>query len=382
MSDRLRRLRRALGQLLWPEPASAQEMAEDHRTSNLVLAFVMACMGITLWSWDWAHDPLGAPRTLWLRLAILPAVLPYALALWRRAPLWAASALGWVAVLGWEIGFLLILGRLEHGMAVGLAGFMYFLMMPLVMMRGLSLAGNLALLVTVVVVPLVSSRAGWTGRLDDARYLTLLGPAAIMNAMALGLAAAQHRRVRQLRGIIEASARTDALTGLANRRAFDERLRQEAQRSARYGPAPALLLADLDHFKRVNDTYGHPVGDLVLRAVADRCRQAVRDADLVARVGGEEFAILLVAAGDEQLRQVAERVRGLVAGEPVEVGGGVRLRCTISVGGAVLDGEVDELVAAADRALYAAKDLGRNRCCFALTAAAALEVDELRPATA
>ena len=159
-------------------------------------------------------------------------------------------------------------------------------------------------------------------------------------------------------------AQTDALTGLPNRRHFFE-----VGLAAAAGPDAGLsvLLLDIDHFKSINDGFGHPVGDEVLRELASRCRGLLRGNDLMARIGGEEFAVLLPGAGAAEAAEVAERLRTAIDGMPVATQGGP-VAVTISLGGAMLAaaGETFEaLLKRADHALYEAKDGGRNRVTFA-----------------
>ena len=161
---------------------------------------------------------------------------------------------------------------------------------------------------------------------------------------------------------------TDPLTGLANRRCFDERLGKEIARSARYGAPLACVFFDLDHFKHINDTYGHTVGDRVLVAVAHCARQELRLADTLARYGGEEFAGLLPHVDQAGAIAVAERIRCAVSELKLRGDNGLPIKLTVSVGIALLksDGAGNPLsnsalVAAADRAMYLAKRNGRNR---------------------
>ncbi|HKQ30899.1 MAG TPA: GGDEF domain-containing protein, partial [Burkholderiales bacterium] len=159
-------------------------------------------------------------------------------------------------------------------------------------------------------------------------------------------------------------AETDALTGLHNRRKLDQRLREEIQRSQRSHQPLALVLLDLDHFKGINDTYGHSAGDAVLRALATTFRREIRDIDLVARVGGEEFMFLFPDTDPELAQRVAERIRRALTVLTVTVPGEEKLHVTGSFGIACFPlhaNNAESLVANADRALYAAKQAGRNR---------------------
>jgi diguanylate cyclase (GGDEF)-like protein len=166
---------------------------------------------------------------------------------------------------------------------------------------------------------------------------------------------------RQLAELAEASRR-DPLTALPNRRAFDEDLAREAARAARTGAAVAVVVLDVDRFKAVNDAHGHAAGDAVLRAVAARAAAAIRAGDLLARIGGEEFGILLPGADLARAADAAERLRAALAAAPIEAAGRA-LAVTASFGCAALaPGERPEaLLARADARLYDAKRDGRNR---------------------
>lgn len=158
-------------------------------------------------------------------------------------------------------------------------------------------------------------------------------------------------------------ARFDALTGLANRRHFLERLDGELHRSARFGLPCSLAILDIDHFKSVNDQFGHAAGDAVLRTFAQTLGQCVRNSDLAARFGGEEFAVLMPQTSVDGATELAERIRGAVQDASVSSGESI-LRVSVSIGVAQWSGETPEqLIARADDAMYAAKSAGRNQVC-------------------
>lgn len=161
---------------------------------------------------------------------------------------------------------------------------------------------------------------------------------------------------------LERHAITDPLTDLFNRRAMGEFLSTEAARAERHDSYYAVLMADIDRFKRVNDIHGHEVGDQVLRQLSHRLKSAVRREDQVGRWGGEEFIVLLQGAGEHTAARVAEKIRSLVARTPFETSEG-ELDITLSIGAAVSRPQdtVDDVIGRADEALYRAKDNGRNR---------------------
>jgi diguanylate cyclase (GGDEF)-like protein len=169
-----------------------------------------------------------------------------------------------------------------------------------------------------------------------------------------------HEEVYQL-------ATHDALTELCNRRHFLELLDKEIARAERHGRTLALAIVDVDHFKRVNDEHGHIAGDGVLKQIAEVLRTHVRGEDVAARIGGEEFAVLLPEESPAAARAFAERLREAIAATPFAPGGEAR-RMTVSIGLAGLSAARTSrtaLMRAADEALYAAKDGGRNLVCAA-----------------
>ncbi len=163
---------------------------------------------------------------------------------------------------------------------------------------------------------------------------------------------------------LEHEARTDFLTGCATRRHFLELASLEFMRIRRYGGELSVLMVDIDHFKGVNDQYGHQAGDLVLQKLVQVCRDILRQEDVLGRLGGEEFAILLVETGRERACHVAERLREAVAAQDNRLDATTTIRVTVSVGIATMDKadtEFAAVLARSDAALYAAKRAGRDR---------------------
>lgn len=208
---------------------------------------------------------------------------------------------------------------------------------------------------------------GWCRRKDGSRFWCQMLVAAQENsenmtqAFSVVFRNATERRIttEELRRIIT----TDHLTGAANRSHFTQLADAEVKRWSRLGHCTSVVMFDIDHFKQVNDTYGHKAGDVVLKEVVTRCRSVLRQGQIIARLGGEEFALLLPDADLSDAVRVAERLREIVVASPVRVGG-QEIRVAVSLGCATLSQAAPDIEAAleiADKALYRAKRGGRNR---------------------
>jgi len=164
----------------------------------------------------------------------------------------------------------------------------------------------------------------------------------------------------------------DPLTGVHNRRYFDQRCREEVEHCLRDNSQLSCLFLDIDHFKQFNDNHGHHIGDLVLREVAGLIKRQMRTSDVMARFGGEEFAVLLVRTGLQEAMEIAERIRGSIERHQPPDASGNPLQVRISIGCAALTGKSDNpldsivqhFLQQADQALYAAKQTGRNRVSY------------------
>ncbi len=174
----------------------------------------------------------------------------------------------------------------------------------------------------------------------------------------------QNALLENMNTLLQTLATTDPLTGVANRRKLVEEGNSELLRAQRFGQPLSLLILDIDNFKLVNDSWGHPVGDQVICTIARTCGQAVRaNLDIVARIGGEEFAILLPQTDFDAALDMAQRLCNIIAKLPIDTGIPDIIKCTVSIGVAALTPAIhsfEQLLLEADRALYQAKDAGRN----------------------
>jgi diguanylate cyclase (GGDEF)-like protein/PAS domain S-box-containing protein len=219
----------------------------------------------------------------------------------------------------------------------------------------------------------------WRVRKDGSRYwaqcsITKLHKKDDLTSLGFSVVTRDTTASRRSEDNLRLLATTDSLTGALNRRAFFESAKREQARCHRTGENFALIMLDIDHFKAVNDTYGHEAGDVALQRVVSEARSAIRSNDLIARVGGEEFALILTAASGSEIGfATAERLRQQIEGMIIPLGE-AQLSITASIGLSLAAGkaiDVDAMLRAADGALYEAKRSGRNRVVVAAAAEAA-----------
>ena len=171
--------------------------------------------------------------------------------------------------------------------------------------------------------------------------------------------------LRKAISALEILARIDGLTGLYNRRYFLERVTQELKRAKRHYQPLTICLLDLDHFKHINDSYGHQVGDLVLSSVSQEIQQLVRGTDLIGRYGGEEICIALPLTGNDGGKELAERIRVQIASLSFKAprDGAFQITCSIGLATLQANDTIESLLKHADDCLYQAKQAGRNQVC-------------------
>ena len=340
----------------------------DHRHLTTIMFVMSALLASGEWVWDHITDPIGAQNTIQLRLSfLLILMIPFVLKLIknRRVIEFIAVSFGLIAT----VMIVEILNRLQNGMSQGLGSFIYLLFLPLVMFQGFSLRVNLISTFFYAATPQVFALCGLVSDFPYAQYTVMIWPAAIVLMFTHYIFAQNYRRRYDLEQALELASNTDAMTGVSNRRHFIPLLRSEIIRGHRFHHSVSLMVLDIDHFKKINDAHGHLTGDLVIRTLADICKKTARQPDVIARLGGEEFAILVLNAPLQNALIAAERIRATVANTLLTSFDGFEFSFTVSIGVAeqpIENYSEEYLINLADAALYQAKASGRN-CVMAST---------------
>jgi diguanylate cyclase (GGDEF)-like protein len=354
------------------QPADAQPDAgfRDYRialihASNKAAYLHVAGLVLAFNAWDWFVDPRHAMAALGVRVVGAAAIVGLGLyqdvAGAARAPLLAKLRL-----LVTSTTITLALALLDNGFLVGLSGLV--IAMIGAAYSSIDKRDVLALFVPPLLLSLAIMAVAGVDRFVFINAACFLGLSLAVAWLLAGMLSASYHRAYMLEQALLRESRVDALTGVLNRRALEEQGKAALSVCQRHGQPFSVLMVDIDFFKDVNDRYGHPVGDEVLRALAARCRKLTRGSDRFGRWGGEEFLAVLPETPLAQARALGERMRVAIEQAGFEFGGDTQ-RVTISVGVAgedLLDWKDtadiwSRLVKAADDAMYRAKSCGRNR---------------------
>ncbi|MEQ6290431.1 diguanylate cyclase [Vogesella sp. GCM10023246] len=318
-----------------------------------------------MWVWDYVIDASGAQHTIGLRIGmgLLALAVAWSMAHPAMSPR-NARLMIFAAAFMFDVLFFDILLRLNGGFIYGIGGYMYFQMAGFLVLQGLSFPLIMSAHILFSLGPHLQALLNPQLAFPHLLYAVQIWPAT-------GLAiAAQYALYReyvhgyQLRLQLAEMAMQDPLTGAMNRRAFRDGATGLIANAQRQRQGVALLMMDADFFKRINDEHGHAMGDAVLRQLTAIMQDVLRRNDLFCRWGGEEFVALLQGMAAEDALEVAERIRQRVqqAEVPLPQGGSVRITVSIGVAAAKADDtELEQLIYAADTALYRAKFAGRNQ---------------------
>lgn len=354
----------------------------EQALSGTRVLMLMAAASLVLFSiWDHVYDPASLPQTLPVR-ALGTAII---LVLWsgthhrqlkgRLSWFLFGNTVTCTTIVAW------VLVIVPHGMMAGLPNF-FFVPLSFVFLPNYR-AVALNCVVLMVIVNAVQL-ADYPDRIAVINTNIFLSAMCAVTGLFAWVNEARNRQMFRLENQLERLATTDSLSGAYNRRHFTHCAETEIERARRYGHPLALLLLDIDHFKSINDNYGHHVGDEAIRAIADVCRATLRNSDSLGRMGGEEFAILLPETNLSDAGQLAERLRENLAkmqisvrnssSVPTEIESSnndpnpnetsAQVSLTASIGVSLWHGASDSLEALlqrADTCLYEAKDKGRNQ---------------------
>lgn len=357
MPDRERSEERA-GETAYEDDLSLRLSGDS---STRAVLFSLLILGFNIW--DRFIDAAHADTALLWRIATAAAIL-LVQGIWvlsRRKSYALYRRLVLIHTVTVPLGMTMAVAVLDQGLLYGLSNFIFlYIWIPSVLpSRRDALTGGVLAGLTILGVVLARGASG----LEVGNIVTLVGLGTVLAMMTATKFEAALRRAWGQEQIAAREARTDMLTGMVNRRRFEEAAAAEWRRCLRYGREATLIVFDLDRFKQINDEHGHATGDIVLRQVAAACRAEIRDMDMVARIGGEEFAVLLPETSLITGGRLAERLRLRIMALSINTRRGL-VQPTASFGVApLLAGATDwqSALDLADAALYRAKEQGRNR---------------------
>jgi len=339
------------------------EKLESNRNITSIFYILGSLLGMMFWIWDYVIDSVGAYDTIYLRLGFLVILLGAIIFKYSNNKYMLLFTFPLLAVFT-EVLFFMIISRLQDGMIYGISGFMMLAIMPTLLLQGFSFGVSIVNTVFLTLLPHLLAETPFFEGFLHFHYAVMLWPSMMMILITqYFLQQKDFSRYKSERKL-ELISNSDYLTGLNNRRHFMLLLKQEFLRTKRYGHIGSLLMIDIDHFKSVNDSYGHLVGDLAIRTCGENIVKSTRNIDISSRFGGEEFIVFLPEIDREQTLIIAERIRLNIENDIIVTEGNKKFSMTVSIGMVQQDkDEISEndLIFRADRALYQAKKLGRNR---------------------
>lgn len=330
---------------------------------NLSTYWMVAALVLGFSIWDWFVDPNNWLTALWWRLGGVAVIIATGIAQRQSGCNDWAPALAKIRFAASIIAVTASLAVVNEGFVVGLGG------LVAVFFAGPYIAIDRRDYLKLNIVPFaVVAAVMWAKDLDRFTVINawcFLGLSLAVGLLLTRVFEASNRRAFALEEALSREARTDALTGISNRRALDERGLYELRRSTRSGKKTSVILLDIDHFKQINDGYGHTVGDRVIQAVAHMLSTSLRSTDHIGRWGGEEFLVILPETDASEAALLAERMRSAIAILPILKQPVIKATISLGLASTTSQGVTEEawseLVKAADAALHRAKDEGRNR---------------------
>ena len=334
---------------------------KDHRFFTAHVFLFGGFLGVLLWIWDYITDPEGAQETIVYRLFFLILISGYVVIRQVKNP----YLLAWFSlflVLITLTDYIMILTYLHDGMLYGIAGFMFYMLLPPIAFQAFPLWINIVSILLVAAFPQLLAWAGVIHGFQQANYAVLIWPAAFIATVIQYFYALEYHRRYHLEKALEKLSYTDMLSGLYNRRYFIETFNYMLSRSKLSKLPLILMIGDIDRFKSINDQYGHPAGDEAIKTISSVIQEKVGVKGIAARIGGEEFGILLPDTDAKQALKIAEEIRAAIAQQVITLPADTHFSCTISIGIAVSKSEstVSTLFKEADQSLYKVKHAGRN----------------------
>lgn len=342
----------------------------DHRIYTVAILLLLIPLGFTEGLFDYKNQPIVGDKLFHLRLYLFLLIIP-AISVYKTKSFKIATiiiALTTAAIAFHAIKTAEILGEEALHTVTAVAVFPFLIFFILI---SVSVYIQITFLVLAFLFVIYFKLAPSTNEVLHDTYFQIAFQYSLAALFAMLIFSWSYYRRYCLELVLEKGSKTDPLTGVANRRHFDSVLKSEVNRNARLESNCALILLDIDHFKRINDTYGHPTGDRVICCLADTCVSLSREIDLVARLGGEEFAIILPNTKIKDAKNLAERIRLHIENIEVKSDSGEPVKWTISLGISSLFANqqtkqtkeclAESMIQQADSALYEAKNSGRNR---------------------